>query len=257
VIRVGVVGATGKMGREVCAAVAAASDLELVAAVSRSRAGATVAEAMGIEGANVVLSDALQSLLDAKAEVLVDFTTAAYAPEHVAWGMEHGVHVVVGTTGFQIDEAWHTAPVGVAIAPNFAIGAVLMMRFAEQAARHLEAAEVIERHHDQKKDAPSGTAIATAQRIGAARAGTDAPPGGDDLHPGSRGADIDGVRVHAIRLPGSIAHQEVVLGGQGQTLSIRHDTTDRSAFVPGVLIAIREVVRRPGLTIGLDALLGD
>jgi 4-hydroxy-tetrahydrodipicolinate reductase len=255
VIRVGVVGATGKMGREVCAAVAGAPDLDLVAAVSRSRAGVTVAEAMGIEGADIVLSDALQSLADAKAEVLVDFTAAAYAPEHVAWGIDHGIHVVVGTTGFEVDEAWRGATVGVVVAPNFAVGAVLMMRFAEQAARHFDAAEVIERHHDQKKDAPSGTAFATARRIGAARAGAFSAPAGDDLHPGARGADVDGVRVHALRLPGSVAHQEVVFGGQGQTLSIRHDTTDRSAFVPGVLIAIREVGRRPGLTVGLDALI--
>jgi 4-hydroxy-tetrahydrodipicolinate reductase len=255
VIRVGVVGATGKMGRAVCSAVAAAPDLELVAAVSRSTAGATVADVMGIDGSDVVLSDSLQSLADANAEVLVDFTSAAYAAEHAAWGIDHRIHVVVGTTGFEIDDVWRDAPVGVVVAPNFAVGAVLMMRFAEQAARHFDAVEVIERHHDQKKDAPSGTAIATARRIGAARAGTSAAPGGDDRHPGARGADVDGVRVHAVRLPGSVAHQEVVFGGQGQTLSIRHDTTDRSAFIPGVLLAIREAVRRPGLTVGLDALL--
>jgi 4-hydroxy-tetrahydrodipicolinate reductase len=255
VIRVGVVGATGKMGRAVCPAVAAAPDLELVATVSRSSAGATVADVMGIEGSDVVLSDSLQSLADANAHVLVDFTSAAYAPEHVAWGIDHGIHVVVGTTGFEIDDVWRDAPVGVVVAPNFAVGAILMMRFAEQAARHFDAVEVIERHHDQKKDAPSGTAIATARRIGAAHPRTSADPAGDDRYPGARGAEVDGVRVHALRLPGSVAHHEVVFGGQGQTLSIRHDATDRTAFIPGVLIAIREAVRRRGLTVGLDALL--
>jgi 4-hydroxy-tetrahydrodipicolinate reductase len=244
------------MGREVCVAVSAASDLDLVAAVSRSRAGETASEALGIEGSDLVLSDALASLADASADVLVDFTSAAYTPEHVAWGIEHRMHVVVGTTGFEIDEAWHDAPVGIVVAPNFAIGAVLMMRFAEQAAPHFDAAEVIELHHDQKADAPSGTAIATAERIGAAREGSWSSPSGDDRHPGARGADVGGVRVHSVRLPGLLAHQEVILGGAGQTLSIRHDSTSRSSFMAGVLLAIRAVGERPGLTVGLDALLG-
>ena len=251
--RVGVVGATGKMGRQICGAVADAPDLDLVAAVSRSGAGRTVADAIGIAGSEVVLSDALQSLADDDAEVLVDFTSASFAPEHVAWGIKHGIHVVVGTTGFDVDDAWRRAPVGVVVAPNFAIGAVLLMRFAEQAARHFDAAEIVERHHDQKKDAPSGTAIATARRIAAARAEGSSVSDGDELP--ARGADVDGVHVHALRLPGSVAHQEVIFGAPGQTLSIRHDAIDRSAFVPGVLLAIREVVRRPGLTVGLDDLL--
>jgi len=254
-IRVGVVGATGKMGRKVCAAVAAAPDLDLVAAVSRSRPGETAADALGIEGSDLILGDALASLADASADVLVDFTAPPYAPEHVAWGIEHGMHVVVGTTGFEIDEAWRDAPVGIVVAPNFAIGAVLMMRFAEQAARHFDAAEVIELHHDQKADAPSGTAIATAERIAAARAGSWAAPGGDERHPGARGADVGGIRVHGVRLPGLLAHQEVILGGPGQTLTIRHDSTSRSSFMPGVLLAIRAVGGRPGLTVGLEALL--
>ena len=165
------------------------------------------------------------------------------------------MHVVVGTTGFEIDEAWRDAPVGIVVAPNFAIGAVLMMRFAEQAARHFDAAEVIELHHDQKADAPSGTAIATAERIAAARAGSWAAPGGDERHPGARGADVGGIRVHGVRLPGLLAHQEVILGGPGQTLTIRHDSTSRSSFMPGVLLAIRAVGGRPGLTVGLEALL--
>ena len=186
----------------------------------------------------------------------MDFTSASFAPEHVAWGIEHGVHVVEGTTGFEVDDAWRDAPVGIVIAPNFAIGAVLMMRFAEQAARFFDAAEVLELHHDQKKDAPGGTAIATARAIAAARAGTWSAPAGDDRHPGARGADVDGVRVHAVRLPGLLAHQEVILGGPGQTLTIRHDSTDRASFMPGVLLAIRWATEHPGLTIGLDPILG-
>ena len=254
--RVGVVGATGKMGREVCRSVAAAPDLDLVAAVSRSAAGDRLADAIGLHGSDVVLAPRLDALTDAGAEVLVDFTSGQYAPEHIEWGIDHGVHVVVGTTGFEVDERWRQAPVGVIVAPNFAIGAVLMMRFAERAAEHFDAAEVIELHHDGKADAPSGTAIATADLIARARAGEWRAPEGDGAHPGARGADIGGVRVHSVRLPGLLAHQEVILGGPGQTLSIRHDTTDRSSFMPGVLLAIRVVDSRPGLTVGLDDLLG-
>jgi 4-hydroxy-tetrahydrodipicolinate reductase len=257
VIRVGVVGATGRMGREVCRAVAADPDLALVAAVSRSARGLTLGEVAGIDGdaGAVLLADRLDALADADAEVLVDFTAPAFAAEHVAWGIDHGIHVVVGTTGFELDDAWRDASVGVVVAPNFAIGAVLLMRFAEQAARHLPSAEVIELHHDRKADAPSGTALLTARRIAAARSDAPAAPAGDDAHPGARGAEVDGVRVHSVRLPGLVAHEEVLFGGQGQTLTIRHDSTDRTSFMPGVLLAIKAVQGRPGLTVGLDELL--
>ncbi len=256
-IRVGVVGATGRMGREVCRAVAADPELALVAAISRSAAGRSLADEVGLEGdeGSVRLADRLEALVDAEVEVLVDFTAPAHAPEHVAWGIDHGIHVVVGTTGFEIDDAWREAPVGVVVAPNFAIGAVLLMRFAEQAAAHLPSAEVIELHHDQKADAPSGTALLTARRIAAARGDAPPAPAGDDAHPGARGADVDGVRVHSVRLPGLVAHEEVLFGGQGQTLTIRHDSTDRTSFMPGVLLAIKAVAGRPGLTVGLDELL--
>lgn len=256
-IRVAVAGATGRMGAEVCRAVATAPDLALVGGVSRSAAGSSLGGAIGLEGeaGEVVLAERLDELRPAGVEVLVDFTAAAYAPEHIAWGIANGVHVVVGTTGFEIDEAWRDAPVGVVVAPNFAIGAVLLMRFAEQAARHFPAAEVIELHHDGKADAPSGTALATARSIAAARGVAPASPAGDDAHPGARGADVDGVRVHAVRLPGLVAHEEVVFGGQGQTLTLRHDSIDRSSFMPGVLLAIRAAPTRPGLTVGLGALL--
>jgi len=257
VIRVAVVGATGKMGREVCRAVDDADDLALVGGISRTAAGRPLGDAIGLSGpaADVVLVEHLDDLLAADVHVLVDFSGAAYAPEHVAWAIAHRMHIVEGTTGFPIDPAWADAPVAVIVVPNFAIGAALMMRFAEEAAHHLDAAEVIELHHDAKADAPSGTAIATAERIAGARAGAWTAPGGDDEHPGARGADVDGIRVHGVRLPGLLAHQEVIFGGPGQTLSIRHDSTDRSSFMPGVLLAIRSADGRPGLTVGLDPLL--
>ncbi len=254
-IRVGVVGATGAMGRAACAAILDAEGLDLVAAVSRSAAGSRVADVLGVGEADLVYTDAVQSVHDAGAEVIVDLTSGEFAPEHIAWAIEHGVHVVEGTTGFAVDEAWRHAPVGIVIVPNFAIGAVLMMRFAEQAARSFDAAEIVELHHDGKADAPGGTAIATAGRIASARRGDWAPPGGDGAHPGARGADVDGIRVHAVRLPGLLAHQEVLFGGAGQTLTIRHDTTDRAAFMPGLLLAIRWAPAHPGLTVGLDAIL--
>jgi 4-hydroxy-tetrahydrodipicolinate reductase len=260
-IRVGVVGATGKMGREVCRAVHADPDLALVGAISRSASGRALSDVLGLEGSEVVASDVVESLLEVHTEVMVDFSGPAYAAEHIAWGIGQGVHVVEGSTGFDVDPAWGAQDrVGVVVAPNFAIGAVLAMRFAEQAARFLPDAEVIELHHPGKLDAPSGTAIATARRIAESRAAGGARPpagaaDGDGANAPSRGADVDGVRVHSVRLPGLVAHEEIVFGGQGQTLSIRHDSTDRSSFMPGVLLAIKAVGGHPGLTIGLDPLL--
>ena len=253
-IRVGVIGATGRVGAEVCRAVHADADLDLVAGVSRSKAGEKASEALGLDGSNVVLAENLDSFADAGVEVGVDFTSADFAPEHVAWSIEHGVHIVVGTTGFEVDEAWHDAPVGVFVAPNFAIGAVLMQRFAAQAARHLPAVEIVELHHEGKADAPSGTAAATADAVADARREDWTGPSSESL-PGVRGGERAGIRIHSVRLPGLVAHQEVILGGQGQTLTIRHDSTDRTSFVPGVLLAIRWVPGHPGLTVGLDAIL--
>jgi len=254
VIRVGVIGATGKVGAEVCRAVHADADLELVAGISRSKAGEPASTALGLEGSDMVLAEDLSSFVDAEVQVAVDFTSASFAPEHVAWSIEHGVHIVVGTTGFEMDEAWRQAPVGVFVAPNFAIGAVLMQRFAREAARHLPAVEIVELHHDGKSDAPSGTAAATADAVGAARLESWTGPSSESI-PGVRGGERAGIRIHSIRLPGLVAHQEVIFGGQGQTLTIRHDSTDRTSFVPGVLMAIRWVPDHPGLTVGLDAIL--
>jgi 4-hydroxy-tetrahydrodipicolinate reductase len=255
VIRVGVIGATGRVGSEVCRAVDAAVDLELVGGISRSKAGTKASEALGLEGSDLVLAEDLTSFVEAEVEVAVDFTSGEFAPEHVGWAIEHGVHIVVGTTGFEVDERWRDAPVGVFVAPNFAIGAVLMQRFAAQAARHLPAVEIVELHHEGKTDAPSGTAAATAEAVAVARREPWTGPTSESV-PGVRGGERSGVRIHSIRLPGLVAHQEVVFGGQGQTLTIRHDSTDRTSFVPGVLMAIRWVPSHPGLTVGLDAILG-
>jgi len=251
VTNVGVLGASGRMGREVCRAVDAADDLTLVAAVDPHHEG--------VELGNLVVAGSPEAFEDVA--VAVDFTTPRSVIENARWCLGRGMHMVIGTTGIEgdgLEEIRRLTGSGDAnaiVAPNFAIGAALMMRFAEQAARYFDAAEVIELHHDRKVDAPSGTAITTAQRIGAARAGAWEAPGGDGSHPGARGADVEGIRVHGVRLPGLLAHQEVIFGSPGQTLTVRHDTIDRSAFIPGVLLAIRSVADRPGLTVGLDALL--
>jgi 4-hydroxy-tetrahydrodipicolinate reductase len=200
----------------------------------------------------------VEALQAAGAEVAVDFTRPDAVMENVEWLVEHGIHAVVGTTGIGPDEldrirGWLEGRpgVGVVVASNFSIGAVIAQRLAEDAARFFPAAEVIELHHDQKLDAPSGTAAATARRIASARKEDWAGPGGGEY----RGGEIEGIRVHSVRLPGLVAHQEVIFGAQGQTLTIRHDAPDRSCYMPGVLMAIREVGGRPGLTVGLEPLL--
>jgi 4-hydroxy-tetrahydrodipicolinate reductase len=241
---VAVIGAAGRMGSEVVRAVDAAADLHLGSVFD---AGDDLGELGG-------------------ADVAVDFTVPDATLDNVLHSVAHGVHVVVGTTGWtndrleQVRTALAEAPgVGVVIAPNFAIGAVLTMRFAEQAARFYESVEVIELHHPDKVDAPSGTAIRTAQLIAAARRMAGADPAPDATSTGldgARGADVDGVPVHAIRLRGLVAHEEVLFGSAGETLTLRHDSYDRASFMPGVLAAVRAVASRPGLTVGLDAVLG-
>ena len=239
--RVGVFGSRGRMGAEVCRAVERSPDLELVAAIDLGD-DRTPAEA---------------------AQVIVDFTHPDAVMDNLSWCVDHGVHAVVGTTGFteeRLDQlramlADHDG-VGVLVAPNFSVGAVLMMHFAEQAAAFYESAEIIELHHDQKIDAPSGTAVRTAQRIAAASKDWGDDPTTEFVAEGARGGLVEGVPVHALRVRGMVASQEVLLGTTGQTLSIRHDTYDRSSFMPGVLLAVHKVAEIPGLTIGLDALLG-
>jgi len=243
-IDVGVLGARGRMGREVCRTVDAAPDANLAAQVD--------------------LGDDRDVL--AGCDMVVDFTHPGVVMENLRWCVDHGVDVVVGTSGFgedriaEVDRWLAGADVRVLIAPNFSIGAILMMRFAAQAARFFESAEVIELHHAGKVDAPSGTALRTASLIGAARAkaGLGAPPDATRQEaPGARGTVVDDVHVHAVRLAGLVAHQEVLFGGHGETLTIRHDSLDRASFMPGVLLAIRGLPSLPaGLTVGLEPLLG-
>jgi 4-hydroxy-tetrahydrodipicolinate reductase len=262
VIRVGVIGARGRMGQAVCRAVADASDMALVAAIDRSGIGQQIGRHIGRADLEVPISDELDRLLEAEVEVAVDFTHPDVVMDDVRWCIAHAIHIVVGTTGLSADDLDEIRRLmddegresNIVVAPNFAIGAVLMQRFAGMASRHFPAVEVIELHHDGKADAPSGTAIATARRIAQEAGPRDRDPG-DQTIEGVRGGAVDGVRIHSVRLPGLVAHQEVIFGGEGQTLTIRHDSTDRSSFMPGVLLAVREVSTRPGLTVGLEPLL--
>ncbi|MEV6524166.1 4-hydroxy-tetrahydrodipicolinate reductase [Longispora sp. NPDC051575] len=243
---VGVLGARGRMGVEVCRAVDDADGLELVAMVDAG--------------------EGLFSVTDAGARVVVDFTSPETVMDNIHWCVEQGVSVVVGTSGFTPErlhrvEHWlkHKPDVGVIVAPNFAIGAVLMMEFAAKAAPYFPSVEIVELHHPGKIDAPSGTALHTAEMIGASRAAAGVGPSPDATKTaldGARGAEVAGVRVHSVRSAGLVAHQEVLLGTGGETLTIRHDSLDRVSFMPGVLLAVREVLNRPGLTVGLGPLLG-
>jgi 4-hydroxy-tetrahydrodipicolinate reductase len=240
-----VLGARGKVGSEVCRAVEEAADTELVAAVDAG--------------------DDIEELVRAGAQVVVDFTHPDVVMDNLRFCIEHGIHAVVGTTGFdrpRLDqvEAWlaDVPGVGVLVAPNFSIGAILMMRFAVQAAPFFESVEVVELHHPDKADAPSGTARRTAELIAAARAEAGSAPMPDATSTaldGARGADVDGVRVHGLRVRGLVAHQEVILGAAGETLTIRHDSLDRISFTTGVLTGVRGIAARPGLTVGLEHLL--
>jgi 4-hydroxy-tetrahydrodipicolinate reductase len=261
-IRVGVFGAGGRMGSTVCAAVAADPELELVAAVDPYHAGIDLQQ-LGVAASGVHVARTASALADAGAEVAVDFTVVDAARGNLDWCADNGVHAVVGTTGFSDDDLAHftdrfgKGAANAVIAPNFAIGAVLMMRFAELAAPYFESAEVIELHHDEKVDAPSGTAMLTVARMAEASESWGADPTEKLVIEGARGAEgPSGIRVHSVRMRGLVAHQEVLLGTTGQSLSIRHDSYDRSSFMPGVLLAVRAVREKSGLTVGLDTLLG-
>ena len=241
-IKVGVLGARGRMGAEVVKAVTEAPDLELVASLD--------------------LGDSLETLKSNGAQVVVDFTTPDSVMANLEFLANNGIHAVVGTTGFDaarmatIEKLIAVNPsVGILIAPNFAIGAVLMMEFATKAAKYFESAEIIELHHPNKVDAPSGTAARTAELMSKARkdAGLGAMPDATTTSlDGARGATVGDIPVHSVRLRGLIAHQEVLLGGPGETLTIRHDSLDRAGFMPGVLLGVRKVVANPGLTFGLE-----
>ena len=245
-IPVGVLGARGRMGTEVVRAVTAAEDLDLVAMVDDG--------------------DWLFNVADAGAQVVVDFTRPDVVMDNLRFCIDQDISCVVGTTGFDeqrlatVAEWLEPKPhVGVVIAPNFGIGAILLMRFAQQAARFFPSTEIVELHHPNKVDAPSGTAVRTARLVAAARQAAGLPPSPDattDALPGARGADVDGIPVHAVRLTGLVAHQEVLMGAAGETLTLRHDSYDRASFMPGVLLAVREIGRHPGLTVGLESFLG-
>jgi 4-hydroxy-tetrahydrodipicolinate reductase len=262
VIRVGVVGACGRMGQMVCRAVSEDPELALVAAIDRSNVGEPIGPMIGEPHLEVDIAEELHELLTAEVEVAVDFTHPAVVRDDVEWAVAHAVDIVVGTTGLDDGDLDRIRALlesegsesNVVVAPNFALGAVLMQRFAAEAARFFPAAEVIELHHEGKADAPSGTALATARRIATERTTAYSGPVGESVT-GARGGDVDGVRVHSVRLPGLVAHQEVILGAPGQTLTIRHDSMDRASFMPGVLLAIKAVGSRPGLTVGLEPLL--
>jgi 4-hydroxy-tetrahydrodipicolinate reductase len=241
VIEVGVLGARGRMGSEVCRAVEAADDMHLAAAVD---------------------ADEDREPLRA-AQVVVDFTTPDVVMDNLRWCVEAGLHAVVGTTGFDADRlnavsSWlgEASRTGVLVAPNFGIAAVLMMRFAAVAAPHFDSVEIVELHHPNKVDAPSGTARRTAELVAAARGGKPSPDATTQSLEGARGADVDGVHIHAVRLAGLVAHQEVLLGGHGETLTLRHDSLSRESFMPGVLLGVRWILDHPGLTVGLDDALG-
>jgi 4-hydroxy-tetrahydrodipicolinate reductase len=242
-MRVGVLGAKGKVGATMVQAVEAADDLTFTAGVDAG--------------------DPLTLFTDSQTEIVIDFTHPDVVMDNLKFLIDNGIHAVVGTTGFTDErigqvKAWlaDKPDVAVLIAPNFAIGAVLSMHFAKQAARFFESAEVIELHHPQKADAPSGTAARTARLIAEARKGLPPNPDATSIGlEGARGADVDGIPVHSVRLAGLVAHQEVLFGTQGETLTIRHDSLDRTSFVPGVLLAVRTVGEHPGLTVGLEPLL--
>lgn len=244
-LHVAVLGAGGRMGAEAVKAIEAAPDLHLVAALGRN--------------------DPLDTLTGSGADVVVDLTVPASTEENVRFAVRHGIHAVVGTTGWdtgrlaRLEELLAANPaVGVLIAPNFALGSVLASAFAAKASRYFESVEVVELHHPNKVDAPSGTAVRTAQLIAAARAEAGVPEGPDATEAGlegARGCSVDGIRIHSVRLRGLVAHQEVLLGGAGEQLTIRHDSFDRESFMPGVLLGVRNVAGRPGLTVGLDGYL--
>ena len=264
-LRVGVVGAGGRMGREVCQAVSVEDDLELVAAIDPSFGGIHVAELSGVNSGTgdgelelPVLPD-VAGLVPTEPDVVVDFTRLDAARDNLELYAANGLHAVVGTSGFT--EADHKQIAAsftrsnCLIAPNFAIGAVLMIRFAELAAPYFDTAEIIEFHHNAKVDAPSGTAVSTAERMAAASSTWADDPTTSETLPGARGATGPaGIPVHSVRMRGMMAHQEVILGTAGQTLTIRHDSFDRSSFMPGVIMAIRRIAEVPGLTVGLDGL---
>ena len=258
-IKVVVAGAAGKMGKEVCKAVLDDPETELFGATDVEENGQDVGELLGRAPNGIQISDLSTVLSGEKADVLVDFTQADAVMENARIAAQNGVHLVIGTTGLSEDDKAEIRAlcsennVHAIIAPNFAIGAVLMMKFAEMAARYMNRAEIIELHHDQKRDAPSGTAMQTAKLIAPKIKGPKVES--KEILNGALGGTYENVHIHSVRLPGFVAHQEVLFGGVGQILSIRHDSIDRTSFMPGVLMAIKAVKEYPGVTVGLDKIM--
>lgn len=248
------------MGATVCRAVAADPDLDLVAGVDPFHSGLELSRVADVAGIDLQVSGDPAAFVDAGVEVVVDFTEASAARENLRWAADNGIHAVVGTTGFTdadlVDFGHRFTSSNCLIAPNFAIGAVLMIRFAELAAPFFDTVEIIELHHDGKVDAPSGTAMHTAERIAAASSEWGSDPTTSMVAEGARGgAGAGDIRVHSVRMRGMVAHQEVLFGTTGQTLSLRHDTVDRTSFMPGVLLAVKAIDAHPGVTVGLDSFL--
>jgi 4-hydroxy-tetrahydrodipicolinate reductase len=259
-IKVGVFGAAGRMGRTVCEAVLGDPELELVAAVDPHHAGLDLRAVTGLQGTDLLIDGDADGMLGSGIEVAIDFTVADAARENMRWCAANGVHAVVGTSGLNeddLDQARRSFTASNCIvAPNFAIGAVMMIRLAELAAPYFDGVEVIELHHDAKVDAPSGTAVHTLDRLAAASAKAAPDPTQKEVVAGARGGKGAGdIPVHSVRLRGFFAHQEVIFGTTGQSLTIRHDAYDRSSMMPGVLLATKKIATRPGITLGLDALL--
>lgn len=256
------------MGQEVCRAIIAADGLELVAAVDPAVSGIDLRQVLGGDVPSLQFAGHIDVITEPAVEVVVDFSEASATRGTLRWCAAHDVHAVVGTTGLtgadmaEAHQLFAASAANAVIAPNFAIGAVLLLRFCELAAPWMESVEVIELHHDAKRDAPSGTALQTAARIAGARAAAGCPPLPPDpttelVLPGARGGEAPGgVHVHSVRLPGLVAHEEVVFGAAGQSLTIRHDSYDRRSFMAGVVLAVREVAGRPGVTVGIEQLLG-
>lgn len=265
-MRIGVFGAGGQMGTTVCRAVADDPDLVLVAAIDPRLSGIDLSQVIGITGTGLEVSASRDSLLTSKAQVAVDFTSAEVAYENMIWCAKHNVHGVVGTTGLsndqvlRLEEAFSNSKANCILAPNFAIGAVLMMRFSEMASVFFDTVDIIELHHDRKVDAPSGTAMETARRVASFRDSTNNPfsqdPTKSTVLEGARGGRYEqGIHLHSLRVRGMVAHQEVILGTVGQTLTIRHDSYDRTSFMPGVILAIKSVTGVSGLVRGMDELI--
>jgi len=260
-IKVVVYGSLGRVGQEVVKAVCGDTETELAGAVDLKAQDAQLSLPDG--SGSVPLASSLEAIIDScRPDVVVDFTIAKASMPAVRTAAAHGIHMVIGATGFtaddisEIERLAETGKIGVMVAPNFALGAVLMMHLAKIAGKYLDYAEIIELHHDAKIDAPSGTALTTARDMAAARGKPFLQPVVPGDIPASRGQTVEGISLHSVRLPGLMAHQEVILGAQGQTLTIRHDTINRECYMPGVLLAVKEIVNRRGLIYGLDKLLG-